>query len=107
MIEFPRNGKFCMLTHISSRCFKNKLMTEISQTHQSFESFSVIMDGMDILNADKEIMAGLLSKFEVSPPSFDCLEEVQGFTKLKNLFFDIIERLKSTRENVSPTSSVF
>ncbi|GBM67228.1 hypothetical protein AVEN_180211-1 [Araneus ventricosus] len=61
---------------------------------------------MDISNADKEIMADLLSKFEISPQSFDCLEDDQVFKKLKKPFSDIIERLKATRENVSSLSSV-
>ncbi|GBM46325.1 hypothetical protein AVEN_191764-1 [Araneus ventricosus] len=62
---------------------------------------------MDISNADKELLSGFLSNFEISLPSFDCLEEDQVFTKLNKLFFDIIERLKATRENVSTLASVF
>ncbi|GBN77733.1 hypothetical protein AVEN_82489-1 [Araneus ventricosus] len=63
---------------------------------------------MDISNADKELLSGLLSNFEISLPSFDCLEEDQVFTKVNKLFFfDVIERLMATRGNVSTLASVF
>ncbi|GBN08998.1 hypothetical protein AVEN_234175-1 [Araneus ventricosus] len=62
---------------------------------------------MDISNADKELLSGFLSNCEISLPSFACLEEDQVFTKLNKLFFDIIERLKATRENVSTLASAF